>query len=122
MGTYRNGSAHRYAAFILLSTGVLVAGFPLWWINGTSHPPEIQGQLLFLSIGLILGGPPAGYGAALLWGTNRHSSYVLLAAGIEYIAIVVISGWATSDVLFLALGVAALSGSYRHWRRAGRAR
>lgn len=118
MGTNQNGSAHRYAAFILLSTGVLITVFPLWWIRGTSHPPGVQGQLLFLSGGLILGGPLAGYGATLLWGTNRHSSYVLLAAGIDYTAIVLIYGWAVSDILFLILGLAAFAGSYRYWKLA----
>ena len=54
----------------------------------------------------------------LLWGTNKHRSYVLLAAGINYIAIVAVLGWATSDILFLALGIAAFSGSYRYWHLA----
>ena len=118
MKTSLSGSVHRYAAFALLSVGTVVVGFPVWLIRGTSHPPDLLGQCLFLAIGVVLGGPLVGYGITLLWGTNKHRSYVLLAAGVNYIAIVAILGWATSDILFLALGVAALSGSYRYWHLA----
>lgn len=109
-------SIRRYTGFALVVIGTLIVAFSLWFPTGFSHPMGLSGQLLFLLIGIILGGPMIGYGGTLLWGTDRQTSYVLLAAGIDYIAIVLVSGWGGGDILFLILGLAAFGGSYRYWK------
>jgi hypothetical protein len=111
-------SIRRYAGFALVAVGTLIVAFSVWFTTGFSHPIGLSGQFLFLLIGIILGGPMIGYGGTLLWGTARQTSYALLAAGIDYIAIVLIYGWAVSDIPFLILGLAAFAGSYRYWRLA----
>ena len=106
----------RYAGLVLLSIGVGIVGFSLFWVRALSHPPGLSGQLLFILIGVILGGPMIGYGGTLLWGDRKHVSYISLVSGIDYIAIVLFNGWAVTDIFFLVFGLAALGGSYRYLR------
>lgn len=82
----------KLTGYLLLIGGITVILFPLFWVNGASHPPGIEIQLFSLFTGVFLGGWITGIGAVLIWKNNKYLTYGLVTSGAGFVIMILMVG------------------------------